>query len=138
MPPMIPIPTIERYVGLPYRPGEFDCADLVQLVQRELFGREIRLPQDRNRPSVPRAMAREIARMQPAIARERPEYAQAETGDGVLLLVGELPLHIGVWFRLPAEDYVLHNDREAMQSVLTRWRDLRLLGFRVGGIYEWL
>lgn len=138
MEPMVPLPAIERYVGLPYVPGEFDCADLAERVQRELFGRTIRLPKDRNRPTDLRGMVREIERLAPSVARERPEYEQPETGDGVLLCVGRLPVHIGIWFRLPAEDWVLHNDREARQSVLTRWRDLRLAGFTVGGIYEWI
>lgn len=138
MPPMVPLPAVERYVGLPYVPGKFDCADLAERVQRELFGRAIRLPKDRNRPTDLRGMVREIERLAPGIARERAEYEEPETGDGVLLCVGSLPVHIGIWFRLPAEDWVLHNDREAMQSVLTRWRDLRWLGFSVGGIYEWI
>jgi len=37
---------IERYVGLPYVPGRYDCADLVIQVAREVYGRSVTLHGD--------------------------------------------------------------------------------------------
>lgn len=129
---------VERYVGLAYRPGAFDCVDLCARVQADLFGRAIHLPQDRNRPTAARDMAREVMRLQPGVARPRAAQHEWRAGDGVLLLVGTLPVHAGVLFDLAGEWWVLHNDREAMASVLTRLREVQYLGFTAGGVYEWL
>ncbi|MGJ4749117.1 hypothetical protein ACQV5M_22325, partial [Leptospira sp. SA-E8] len=35
---------VEHYTSRRYSAGSFDCADLAIEVQREVFGREIRLP----------------------------------------------------------------------------------------------
>jgi hypothetical protein len=139
---MAELAVIERYVGLPYKPGEFDCADLVRQVQQEVFGRAIALPQDRNRPVDVRGQLREITHWLPSVARRRnlglatDRYVQ--DGDGVLLQVGEIPRHIGVACWLGVELWVLHNNSAATGSVLTRWRDLRLIGFGVEGVYAWI
>lgn len=131
---------IERYVGLAYRPGVFDCADLACLVLAEVFGRQVRLPADRNRPTDPRGQLREIRGWLPSVARRRalaPVPQDAHDGDGVLLAAGGVVRHIGVACWLAGELYVLHNHGEATGSVLTRWRELRLLGYSVEGVYEW-
>lgn len=127
---------IERYVGLPYKPGVFDCADLACKVLHEVFGRTVRLPADRNRPQDVRGQLREIRGWLPSVAQRRPGIAQ--DGDGVLLSVGGVVRHIGVACWLAGELYVLHNHGQSTGSVLTRWRDLRLIGYAVDGVYEWL
>lgn len=132
---------IERYVGLPYKPGEFDCADLACQVLREVFGRPVRLPTDRNRPQDVRGQLREIREWLPSVARRRElglaSNRYVQDGDGVLLAVGGVVRHIGVACWLADELYVLHNHGAATGSVLTRWRDLRLLGYTVEGVYQW-
>jgi hypothetical protein len=129
---------VERYVGLRYESGRFDCADLAQQVQRELFGRAIHLPQDRPRSTSLGARAREVLRLRPAVAARRASAAEWTTGDGVLLSVGTLAVHIGVLFHLAGEWWVLHNDHDSMQSVLTRLRDAAAAGFNIEGVYAWL
>ena len=128
---------VERYVGLRYEPGRFDCADLAQRVQRELFGREVALPQDRPRPRQLKSMIREVAHLQPAVAAKRASPAEWSTGDGVLMSIGSLPVHIGVLFWIAGEWWVLHNDLTCAQSVLTRLRDAQAAGFNVEGVYAW-
>ena len=144
----MPIDTaiVERYVGLPYVPGEFDCADLAQKVLLEMFDKRIALPTDRRRPTEMRQMARSVWAWTPLVARERKLdltiHGFVRDGDGVLLAIGEIPLHVGIAFWLGSagaeELYVLHNDRECGSSVLTRWRDLPGAGFNVAGVFEWI
>ena len=128
--------TIQRYVGLKYVPGVFDCADLVMLVQKEVFQREIQLPQDRNRPTHLRAQYREILSWLPQLVVRREGYNVLEDGDGVLLQIGAIPIHIGVLCQLE-EPYVLHADNALSGSVLTKWRQLREFGYKVEGVYAW-
>lgn len=138
---MVDASIVERYVGLVYDRDHFDCADLAMKVQREVFGREVVLPQDRRRPVSPRGMNQAICESQHAVARRRPEGVQWQDGDGVLLKRGwTFPTHVGVLFSLgdPAEWYVLHNTSKKCNSVLTRVRDLHLDGWRIEGVYEWI
>ena len=131
---------IERYVGLPYEPGVFDCVDLVARVQREVFGREVHLPQDRPRPQTLGDMAAAIGAHTAAIARRRRPEEKRE-GDGVLLARGcAKPTHVGVLVQLGErvpQWYVLHNATVRLSSVLTLLRDLPLAGWRIEGFYEW-
>ncbi len=138
--------TVEKYVGLRYVPGEFDCGDLARLVILEVFGKHIALPTDGRRPTELRQMARSVWAWTPLVARERKldlsSHGFVRDGDGVLLAIGEIPLHVGIAFWLgpdaARELYVLHNDSEVGSSVLTRWRDLTAVGFHVVGVYEWI
>ncbi len=90
---------IERYVGLPYSALTMDCADLVLLVERELFGRTVALPGRRPRPLDPveqgpmlNAYVRELA-----VRTELPS-----AGDLVLMLDhGQtVPGHVDPTFNL--------------------------------------
>lgn len=138
-----PMPTLqdaERYVGLPYVAGEFDCADLVVRVQRELFGRELAVPADRPRPGGARGQAREIGRWREALALRTD---LAETGCAVLMTEpaehGET-WHLGTVFMQPAylgEVWVLHASATLGGVALQRLRDLQRWGLRLEGFYLW-
>lgn len=135
--PVITREQVERYVGIPYVEGVFDCADLAQQVLCELFGIELALPQDRVRSLHPSTRISEIVRWRPLVARRRFDRSQWRNGDGVLMCVGEYLSHIGLLFDLNGEWWVLHNDAECKASVLTRVRELRLAGFSLDGVYGW-
>lgn len=131
----------QRYVGTPYVPGEFDCADLAVRVQRELFGREVALPVHRDRPAGTRGQAREIMRLRDTLADRVNIPAD---GCGVLLWepTGEaghdLRLwHIGTVFLHAGETWVLHNSERIGSAALHRLFDLQRWGMRVDGFYAW-
>lgn len=125
---------VERYVGMPYDADDFDCADLVCLVQRELFGREVRLPNGRPRGREGQA----------AIRGGLPEYARPTDTprDGDLVLLrdhrSKRPGHAGVFFHLAHEGYVLHSNETNGCAVLHRVRELPMFGAVIEGYYEWL
>lgn len=127
---------LDGYVGLPYCPRTLDCADLVALVQRELFRRNVLLPGRRPRPlqEEAQALALRAAMGGLAVATEVPQ-------DGDLVLMfdgGEMrPGHVGTWFFLDHEAWVLHTSHELGGSCLHRMRDLQGYGLRVEGIYTW-
>ena len=125
---------IEQYVGLPYCEKTFDCADLVVKVQRELFGRDVTLPNGRERG----------VQGQAAIGHKVGEYARRVElpSDGDLVLMRQLGRkvagHAGILFHIDHEHWVLHSNETNGCAVLHRIRDLPGFGVKVEGYYEWV
>lgn len=128
------IADVERYVGIAYDEDAFDCADLVVLVQREVFGRDVHLPNGRPRGIQGQAALGELSR----------PYAEPTSSpvDGDLVLMCEFgtnrPGHAGVYFNLAHEGWILHSNERNGCSVLHRVRDLPSFGARIQGYYRWL
>lgn len=121
------------YMGLEYHPDTFDCADLVVKVQAELFGREIVLPSRRPRGRIGQARLGELSK---AYVEET-----AVPKDGDLVLMSEFPRrrfsHVGLYFFIACEAYILHAQNEIEGSVMTRVRDLPASQLRIEGFYTW-
>lgn len=121
------------YIGLPYDPERFDCVDLVRLVSRELFGREIALPggHPRGRKRLP--MVQSVAG-QIATPTDTP-------ADGDLVLMYDLglpiPTHVGLYVHLAHEGWVLHVGAGIPFSTTHAVRDLPNLGAPIERIYKW-
>lgn len=130
----------EQYVGMPYWRGMFDCADLARMVQWEVFGRRIALPDRRARPGGVRGQGREIQRWQGEVAQRIDEPV---TGCGVLMTEpGDGPAsaptwHIGTAFLEGGQIWVLHNSEGMGGAALQRLADLQRFGLRLEGFYAW-
>lgn len=140
LPPCSPVVAVnlyevERYVLIPYDAETFDCADLVLLVQCELFGRTVNIPGRRPRGARGSAELHTLAR---PYARRR--QGRAVDGDLVLMIDHgqQHPGHAGVYFFLAHEGWVLHTNEKIGCSVLHRVRDLSGFGLRIEGFYEWV
>src|SRR5690606_20081983 len=108
-----------------------DCADLVVMVQRELFGRDVTLPN--GRPRGPRGQAALGDLSKPyGVPTDDPQ-----DGDMVLMHDRGRLGHVGVYFNLAHEGYVLHSNETNGCSVLHAIRDLPSFGARVEGYYAW-
>lgn len=118
----------DNYLGLPWRADSFNCGDLVLLVQREVFHREVRI--EGAHPVSPTARNAAIGQ---ALAAVSPTANPAD-GDGVLIRNGSMR-HVGVYCALP-EPMVLHACSGA-GVVRHRLRDLADLGLRIEGYYAW-
>ena len=121
----------DRYIGLRYDADTFDCADLVALVRRELFGHEVRLPN--NRPRGVRGQM-EIGEL------SRAYVVQTDTpqdGDLVLMRHEGRAGHAGVWFGIDGEGWVLHANETNGQAVFHRLRELAHWGARLEGVFAW-
>lgn len=125
---------VERFVGIPYCERDFDCADLVMHVQRELFGREVYLPNGR-----PRGKAGQAAIRGGLHAYAKPTDPPI---DGDLVLMRDIgtkrPGHAGVFFHLAHEGWCLHSNEKNGVSVLHRMRELPEFGAMIEGIYRWV
>lgn len=123
----------ERYVGWEYDADTADCADLVIQVQRELFGREVDLPNGKPRGNRGRAVMAATA----AAQCEPTDTPQ----DGDLVLMRETgrnrPGHAGVYFHIAGEGWVLHATDRIGQAVFHRVRDLPVWGCFIEGYYAW-
>ncbi len=129
------------YIGRPYIDGEFDCGELARVVNREVFGRAIRVPAERG--YIGKATAFEKFRAMAAqIEAEIPNCAEPtehpEEGDGVLLQSRGYLQHIGIFCVVDGEPCVLHATDSAGQVVRQRIRDLRVRGLHVEGYYRWI
>lgn len=122
----------EAYVGRPYIEGEFDCAHLVELVQREQFGRELCLPKEH--ASDYRAQQRQIAAEKGAIAERTDSPVE---GDGVLILSRGRAEHLGVYCVIHGLPWVLHNFISAGHVCLHRLANLPAQGLTLEGVYRW-
>lgn len=127
--------TLSRYCLLPYIEGEFDCADLVVLVQKELFGRHVDLPRQSQQRGV--LGQREIHR--------RIDGFMAPTDnpkDGDVVLMRDIGLsyagHVGVYFVLNGEPNVLHSNSVAGTAIITPIRELGNISVAFQGYYTWL
>ena len=123
---------VERFTGVPYCEQTNDCADFVVHVQRELFGRDVTLPNGRPRG----------ARGQLALGElSKPYGVRTESPiDGDLVLMRERGVlgHVGVYFWIAHEAWCLHSCERIGESVLHRIRDLPDFGAPVEGFYRWL
>ncbi len=122
----------ERYVGLPYEEGTFDCAHLVEKVLLEQFGRELHLPKEHE--SHYRAQQRQIEAAKASYAE--PAAAPRE-GDGVILVSRGHAEHLGVYCEVGGEPCVLHNSRRFGSVVCFRVRELGRHLLAVEGYYRW-
>lgn len=127
---------VDRFIGIPYDARHMDCADLVLLVQRELFGRCVHLPGKRPRPLRP-------AEQDVAIAAYRAQLADHVDspldGDAVLMreIGADIAGHIGTYFFINFTPCVLHTTAYLGGSVLHRLQDLSATGLTVEGFYRW-
>ena len=125
----------EKWVGRPYVPGEFDCADLVKAVVEEVRGVYIPLPSDREWRGLPPDALRDLSR----------EYAaqtmRPQEGDGVLMrIVGNrrsLGSHIGVYSEVAGSPWVLHSI-EKLGVLFTPVSHLVRLQLEIQSYYQWL
>jgi hypothetical protein len=125
---------VEHFTLIPYDEKTFDCADLVVMVQRDLFGRDVQMPRRRPRGTEGQAAIGELSK--PYASR-----AQAPI-DGDLVLMIEhgqkRPGHAGVYFWLSHEAWVLHTNEKTGCSILHRARELPDYGLRIEGTYSWV
>ncbi len=127
----------QQYVGTPYVPGVFDCADLAVKVQWELFQRLVPLQTERKRPRGVRGQARLITSLKDQVG---DRIDGPDTGCVVLLTspAGEgTRWHIGTVFVVGNAVWVLHNSALMGNAWLQRLPDLERMGARVEGFYAW-
>ena len=128
----------EKYLGLQYREGEFDCLDFVALVMKEHFGRDLWLPR-RDRSDGIHKRSGQIYAYWRNFAK-KTEFPRE--GNAVLLRpVGSsmFGTHIGVVVIIQGSFYSLHL-LEEMGAVMHSVKDeeIRRAGFEVEGFYSWI
>lgn len=117
-----------KYTGIPY--SELDCVGLFVKVQKELFGKMLTVPDDRNKL---RRLAGNFMRY------NLRQTDQPVDGDMVLMheLGRRIPDHVGTLFTMAGERWVLHST-EKTDSVMHRARHLPDMGIKIEGYYTWV
>lgn len=120
---------VERYVGIEYCESTMDCADFCVLVQKELFGRDVYIPNGRPRGARGQVELGELSKPY-GVPTDSP------TDGDFVIMHGKLGgWHVGIYFHLCHEGYILHCAEEAKGSELTPVREI---GSPIEGIYKWL
>jgi hypothetical protein len=129
---------LQRYVGMPYVPDEFDCADLAKLVQAEVFGRSIALPDERRRPLGTAGQRGMILSMRDQLAAP---VAVPFTGCGALFTEenakGGQEYHIGTVCLYGGQTWILHNSYPLGGVHFHDLAQLQRWGMRLEGFYAW-
>jgi hypothetical protein len=124
----------QAFVGMPYVPGQFDCADLAVRVQRDIFGHAIALPAHGHTRQAQGAQIQAL-RLDLAQPVDAPH-----TGCAVVLTRGDSAgtlWHIGTVFVDSLQTWVLHNSQHLRSAALQRLDWLQRTGFVVEGYYKW-
>lgn len=121
----------ERFVGMVYDADRFDCADFVAHVRRELHGHDVRLPNGRPRGEAGQVALGDLSRAY-ATRTDTPQ-----DGDLVLMKRRAGVGHVGLYYRIAHDDWVLHSNETNGESVLHLVRDLPLWGAIVDGYFAW-
>ena len=122
----------DKYLGLEFVPGTFDCVSLVEKVRREVFNQNIAMPSEReNSPFWRNSTIR--SNMERFVAPTKNPV----DGDAVLLLVRGRIQHVGIYCLIQGEAWVLHII-EKMASHRIRVRELVSRGYRIEGYYRWI
>jgi len=120
------------YIGQPYVNGSNDCASFAVKVQREVFGRNIILPQSR---------AANVIGWSKQINENKNDCAtltiKPEEGDAVLMIGKGRLNHIGIYVDFCGVPYVLHAMQSAKQVCLHRIRELEGIELKLEGFYKW-
>ena len=142
-PQALPAPTVataERYVGMVYIPDQFDCADLTELVQREVFGRALPLPPHSARPQGSAGRRRMIGAMRQELATP---VAAPEVG-AVVLLSQPMPgavsaeqvlWHMGTLFNHAGRWWLLHNVQDMGGVYLQLLDNMQRMFMHIEGYY---
>jgi len=121
-----------KYIGQPYIEGENDCASFAVKVQREIFERNILLPQNRAANYI--GWSKQIDEHKNECATPTTEPVE---GDAVLMMGKGRTNHIGIYVNFCNVPYVLHAMHNAGQVCLHRIRELENIGLKLEGFYKW-
>ncbi|KAF1710308.1 hypothetical protein CSC70_06335 [Pseudoxanthomonas kalamensis DSM 18571] len=121
----------EAFVGMVYDEQRFDCADFVAHVRRELHGHEVKLPNGRPRGEHGQVVLGELSK---SYAHRTDTPAD---GDLVLMKRRAGVGHVGLFYRIGGEEWVLHSNETNGASILHRVRELPLWGALIEGYYAW-
>ena len=122
-----------QYVGREYIDGVYDCAALVEGVQRDEFHRNVEFPKERKSHVILSAKTideHKDAHLEPISAEE------AKDGDVVLMVCRGRLSHIGVLAVIDGIRYVLHNLKSSGNVALHRIRDLDKYALTLEGFYR--
>lgn len=119
----------DNYIGIPY--ADCDCAELAARVQREVFGRDVRLPTERacNR-------AGKSAQIESLLDDFGEPTRAPQDGDAVLMRAGPL-WHIGVFCQIGGQRWLLHTTSTSKFSARIQLRRVSDLNMAVEGFYRW-
>jgi hypothetical protein len=121
----------DSFVGRTYIPEEYDCVHLVVEVQKEIYGKAIEIPVEREANVI--KLCRQIDQH---LETFYEQVDVPEDGDMVLMKCKGRLNHTGVYVLIDGTPYVLHNLRSIMSVAMHRLRDLEKYAVIVDSYYR--
>ena len=123
----------DKYVGLSYH--KFNCAELVQLVLRKEFKKEIHYNFDMPEEGNVFGMSKEIQKQSKVFFDKKIEYPQE--GCAVLMHGKRRLCHIGIATKIKHSWYILHSINTAKKCIRQRINSVNSYGLEIEGYYTW-
>ena len=125
----------EKYIGKMYSEFDYDCADMIREVTKDILGLDISLPEDREwrrrSPHVLEGMCAVFAR----------PTSSPKDGCGVIMKIlgnrRSLGSHVGSYADVEGRPWVLHNIKMA-GVIFTPVADLNQIHLELFGYYKWI
>lgn len=121
----------DRYLGIPY--AALNCAELVEKVQLEQFGRRIRFPKPERQ---------NVFHYSAAIVSSSRDFAEPvevpSDGCAVLLFARGRIAHVGLYCLIGRESFLLHADSRFGSSCRIPMSRVQAPLYRLEGYYAWL
>lgn len=119
----------ERFLSIQQK--DMNCAEFVEHVLREQFGRHYKFPQSRGSLFIQSKQLRECV----------PQYCEKTDspidGDLVLLHGLRMMCHVGIFVKIGRTQYILHTERKFKTAALHELNKIIYFGYSVEGFYKW-
>ena len=117
---------------LKYSFAQLNCAELVELVLKEIFNKPYKLPQTMG----------SIYKDSEQIKKRLVDYVDGESkvkkeGDLIIMSGSTRLCHVGILVIINKKNYVLHSMKKAGTVCLHKFEDINKYGLIINGVYSW-
>lgn len=121
----------QKYIGIPY--DKANCADLALMIQENEYGK-IYDSYERPENKTPFCLSKHLKKNIPNYLEK---ISLPKDGCAVLLCCRGRLNHIGTYFYINKEHYVIHTSDSFHYSLMTKLYDLKNFNIEIQGFYKW-
>lgn len=120
---------VKKYLLIDY--NEMNCAEFIEYVLRDHFGKEFNFPQSKG------SIFAESLQIRECLPKYVTRTDDPEDGDLVLMHGKRLMCHVGLFVKIGITEFVLHTDANMKSSSFHNIREIKNYGYKLEGYYKW-